>query len=932
MATNAVQLAVQKWINGGYDQVADNSLNRAKSREQSRLEWLTDGTGMSKSRARQGELTPNVWEKLILKWPVAFFSSVLLVSIAMIVIVVAKNEIKLGDGFVALSSVTQMRIDATGELRSLGALSTPAPSPGGRRLHSTSDCNTGKLGYSLYYEAVDRGNLLTEKNLKSICEFERKVVHGAPSYHDYTCDEHSSQGIRRLSNCSGCLFVNDSSCELVGNWSTNLEAVASMKNRTELVDATFDAQFRTSANRTSANTAIESKYLRTVQHFSSDANPYLRKFTKYLDERKHVFEGIKFYYKGAGYADKARTWDMLYGMASVAVVFLYLAVMKGTFIASVGMLEILLSLPLAVFVWFEVLGRTHVTAIQGLSAFIVLGIGADDIFVMTDAWTQSKEEVGTDIKSRFCWTYRRAFWAIFTTSATTFVAFMAAALTPVPAIHAFGIFAAYAVLFDFVLVMTLFASALIIRETHFPTRRARTPLLSADWLKGAADKLNKLPKVRYCIIATFGVLAAISLYLYMHELPTAPVMPSLFPVNSPETRFNVIQNSGFKADSDSVPIRFDVVWGLHDTAPLKRGNKDPLRDNTEEPSPTVVYNKDWQTNEKTIQMQKEMVQVCKNIAAYRAAGVEGGNLTKPYPQGQNCWPLLHQKWCDDLTNIDRTWPAQTGTELYNDLKKMKGTEKWLHTAGYHFEKNSDKTYTLKAAWVGFDSPLFEPKKGSEVPNAVMRLHDSGWKAFLKKQKVSGWHTCQWLKFLVLSTTMSDSAKSGIFLSLALAFGVLILATRNIVVSAIAMSSIVGSMLTCFGVMALLGWKVSIIESICMIIVVGMAVDYAVHMMHSYNTSTGTTRFEKAEHALTEMGGSVIGGAVTTLGASAPLLFADQTMYSVFGSFMFILVASSVTWSILYLIPVAMSFGPEGENYKLKFMRYWLCCQPSPPKT
>ena len=60
-------------------------------------------------------------------------------------------------------------------------------------------------------------------------------------------------------------------------------------------------------------------------------------------------------------------------------------------------------------------------------------------------------------------------------------------------------------------------------------------------------------------------------------------------------------------------------------------------------------------------------------------------------------------------------------------------------------------------------------------------------------------------------------------------------------------------------------------------VVGMAVDYAVHFTHFYNEADGN-RFEKAQGALHGVGVSVVGGAVTTAGAALPLIFAPNFQF------------------------------------------------------
>ena len=61
-------------------------------------------------------------------------------------------------------------------------------------------------------------------------------------------------------------------------------------------------------------------------------------------------------------------------------------------IASVGMVEIVISFPLGMFAWHVLLGDPYVTYLMYLGLFIIMGIGADDIFVLVDAWKQAHDE------------------------------------------------------------------------------------------------------------------------------------------------------------------------------------------------------------------------------------------------------------------------------------------------------------------------------------------------------------------------------------------------------------------------------------------------------------------------------------------------------------------------------------------------------------
>ena len=64
-------------------------------------------------------------------------------------------------------------------------------------------------------------------------------------------------------------------------------------------------------------------------------------------------------------------------------------------------------------------------------------------------------------------------------------------------------------------------------------------------------------------------------------------------------------------------------------------------------------------------------------------------------------------------------------------------------------------------------------------------------------------------------------------------------------------------------MVILGFEVDFLTSIALIVVVGLSVDYTVHLVHVYNHSTARTRAEKTRECLVVMGVSVLSGACTT---------------------------------------------------------------------
>ena len=117
--------------------------------------------------------------------------------------------------------------------------------------------------------------------------------------------------------------------------------------------------------------------------------------------------------------------DLAWTIASIGAVWVYMLLStQSLFISSVGMLIILMSFPCALLIYRKVYGIPYLGNITGLSLFVVLGIGCDDIFVLWHSFTQTKDG---SLRDRVVASFQRSSRAIFVTSFTTAGAFCATA-------------------------------------------------------------------------------------------------------------------------------------------------------------------------------------------------------------------------------------------------------------------------------------------------------------------------------------------------------------------------------------------------------------------------------------------------------------------------------------------------------------------------
>jgi hypothetical protein len=126
----------------------------------------------------------------------------------------------------------------------------------------------------------------------------------------------------------------------------------------------------------------------------------------------------------------------------------------------------------------------------------------------------------------------------------------------------------------------------------------------------------------------------------------------------------------------------------------------------------------------------------------------------------------------------------------------------------------------------------------------------------------------------------------------------------------------------------------VIESISITVLVGLSVDYVVHLANSYieadmedvkkrhprykdgpadaELSTAEERELRVFGALEEMGVTVFGGACTSLGASGMLFLCYFQTFFKFGGFMFMTITTSFIFANFFFMPLLSVAGPTGK--------------------
>ncbi|XP_037537034.1 protein dispatched homolog 3 [Nematolebias whitei] len=158
--------------------------------------------------------------------------------------------------------------------------------------------------------------------------------------------------------------------------------------------------------------------------------------------------------------------DMMLAVFSGACITLlvYILTSFSVFLTFFGLAGIGLSCLMALFLYHVVFGVRYLGILNGVAAFVIIGIGVDDVFVFISTFRQASHL--RQPQERMIYTIKTAGRATFLTSFTTAAAYAANTFSQIPAVHDFGLFMALIVSCSWLWVSVLMPAALCIWTQH----------------------------------------------------------------------------------------------------------------------------------------------------------------------------------------------------------------------------------------------------------------------------------------------------------------------------------------------------------------------------------------------------------------------------------------------------------------------------------
>jgi hypothetical protein len=240
---------------------------------------------------------------------------------------------------------------------------------------------------------------------------------------------------------------------------------------------------------------------------------------------------------------------------------------------------------------------------------------------------------------------------------------------------------------------------------------------------------------------------------------------------------------------------------------------------------------------------------------------------------------------------------------------------------------SEKKYSSQyASTFGFDDYgrvtwlqlTFMTNLPREMPSDEVPPWQSRWGAFVEgntKMVEGGVYHTSWLWVRAdFETRVVQSVIWSAGASVALTFLAVTAFLRSGALALLLMVAILSSIACLAGVMfGVLNWSLGTIEAVTLIVVVGLSVDYALHLAEAYHVSVEATRYARVQDAFRRTGSALVAAAFTTILACPPLLFCLISVFVQFGAVIIMNMFLALVFGICFLGALLMVAGPMNDR-------------------
>lgn len=548
-------------------------------------------------------------------------------------------------------------------------------------------------------------------------------------------------------------------------------------------------------------------------------------------------------------------------------------------------LLLFMSIVFSIFIYKIVFRIDFFPFVNMVSIVIHLAVGVDDVFIIMAAWKRTTPHLNIYLAIED--SIKNSILSLQTSTFSTCIAILGSTFTTkIPAIHAFGTLTTIGLLFNLILSLTWIPMILYIHSTYIENLKEHvipTKINSLLFYK-ISEAINKLAenslklistlifKIRYTLIVIYILTIITSLYILLKGRPLELSNRKRQLLFSQENILEKYHDIKGKVEKPYMPLTF--MWGIKENKE-KDNDHIPFYRPLKEINSKINKNFDLFFWKNLLNLEKfcRNIKIEFNMTNYPClinTLIEFGSRNcsnLPDYFSPNCCNWMNLNTQKKYQFIGNCFKIQLDFLYVNKLI----SKNQLGDFGYYFDKRDNRHTDLQ---VIFSYNFLSDQQFTPAYKKIETFYNRIQLFWFKNTKGTNLtNGLFWSRFELYD--LQKTLLKGVGSSLSIAFigtaAVLIISTRQFLISIVSILSLASSVLITISILAVKNWKIGVSDTVCLALGAGLSVDFILHIsvlqsklnvIESVNQS-----YFRIYSTLDKIGMAVYLAALTSIGTS-----------------------------------------------------------------